>query len=121
MFLATYTVFAVLFIQLTHAFDCSTRKDGFYPSNGGCTDVFWRCWAGNAFRYTCQDGLFFRGDAEYCDYKEKVPNCQKPQQAYDDTSDFDCSSKTDGYHMRQELFYCKNGDATKKNVTISEV
>ncbi|KAI6216480.1 Chitin binding domain-containing protein [Aphelenchoides fujianensis] len=109
------------------AFDCADRKDGVYPSvAGACTDVFWKCWNGEAFRYTCPSELFFREDADYCDYKEKVPNCgERPTDRADDDEPpgFDCDGRADGFYLRQQvnnrLFQCTAGHSSPLSVSVS--
>ncbi|KAI6211411.1 Chitin binding Peritrophin-A domain protein [Aphelenchoides besseyi] len=118
----------VAILPLVLSFDCTSRKDGLYPSVSiGCTDVFWKCWNEQAFRYTCPHDLFYRTDAEYCDYEENVPNCKTTnlkESSGQQLGAFDCNGRPDDVYVQRHLiehtFRCSNGESSSISVTVNK-
>ncbi|GMR36278.1 hypothetical protein PMAYCL1PPCAC_06473 [Pristionchus mayeri] len=104
-------------------FDCSTLSDGVYGS--WCSRHFSQCVAGVAVTKSCTDGLVYNPGKKQCDYNE---NCVSPSstRVLSDVSptaipavttalpstDFDCSSRSDGLYSRGcevEFYQCVAG------------
>ncbi|KAK6049986.1 chitin binding Peritrophin-A domain protein [Cooperia oncophora] len=49
------------------------REENFYVL--GCNQVFYRCYGGKAYEYTCPSGLYFDPKRNRCNHKEKTSTC----------------------------------------------
>uniref|UniRef100_A0A0K0FFZ5 Chondroitin proteoglycan 2 n=1 Tax=Strongyloides venezuelensis TaxID=75913 RepID=A0A0K0FFZ5_STRVS len=105
---------------------CEEKNDGVYAT--GCTNEYYVCNGGYAFKNTCPPGLVYSVEDQACLYKENVLTCngsptQKVETTPAPTVQFDpfCSGKTDGYYSEKcsDVFYhCMGGYANKQRCPI---
>ncbi|CEF70986.1 Chitin binding domain-containing protein [Strongyloides ratti] len=100
---------------------CDGKSDGSYAT--GCSNEYYVCNGGFAFKNSCPPGLVYSVEDDACLYKKHVIACggtqtQKVETTPAPTVPYDpyCEGKSDGYYSEKcsDVFYYCNGGFTNK-------